>query len=282
MANKNDEERVVPTGSQVQDNSGTSGNTNKDAEQETSDAQKSQSSQDQDASSQSKGSEQTEGGEQKSGTDQQPQDTQGQRSTEELLQTLQQSQQEINQKLDGMQKPSDDGKSQEPDYDSQLNELDRMLQEGELNLSDYQTRQRSIMEQKAKTEASSVVDQKLQEKEMEQASDQYLQQNPDFQQYYNSQSMQQTMKQNPLLDEVGAYEHLKRVEAESKVGELQQQLEQLQKEREQAVKNGAQVTDTVGKDSGSALQHGEVENNKNLTPQDGMMAALQRARQTAE
>jgi hypothetical protein len=279
MAGKNDEEKSVPTGSEPVDNSGTSKN---NSDQQTSDNE-SQSSTDQTQSSQDKGSNQTEGSEQSGASDQQSQEgTTGGKSTEELLATLQKSQQDIQQisdKLDGLQKTSDDGQAKEPDYDAQLNELDRMLKEGEINLDEYQVRQRGIMESKAEEKASSVVDQKLEQQKLEQATEKYMQENPDFEQYYNSKEMQQLMKQNPLLDEVSAYERLKRSEMEGKVSELQQQIEALQKERDQAVKNGAQVTDTVGKDSGSALQHGEIENNKNLGPQQGMLAALQRARQ---
>ncbi len=279
MAGKNDEEKSVPTGSEPVDNSGTTKN---NSDQQASD-DKSQSSSDQTQSSQDKGSKQAEGSEQSGASDQQSQEgTTGGKSTEELLATLQKSQQDIQQisdKLDGLQKTSDDGQAKEPDHDAQLNELDRMLKEGEINLDEYQVRQRGIMESKAEEKASSVVDQKLEQQKLEQATEKYMQENPDFEQYYNSKEMQQLMKQNPLLDEVSAYERLKRSEMEGKVSELQQQIEALQKERDQAVKNGAQVTDTVGKDSGAALQHGEIENNKNLGPQEGMMAALQRARQ---
>lgn len=279
MAGKNDEEKSVPTGSEPVDNSGTTKN---NSDQQASD-DKSQSSSDQTQSSQDKGSKQAEGSEQSGASDQQSQEgTTGGKSTEELLATLQKSQQDIQQisdKLDGLQKTSDDGQAKEPDHDAQLNELDRMLKEGEINLDEYQVRQRGIMESKAEEKASSVVDQKLEQQKLEQATEKYMQENPDFEQYYNSKEMQQLMKQNPLLDEVSAYERLKRSEMEGKVSELQQQIEALQKERDQAVKNGAQVTDTVGKDSGAALQHGEIENNKNLGPQEGMLAALQRARQ---
>ena len=269
MPDKNNEDKAVPTGSEPQDNSAPSKNNSQN-----------QGEDGQNASSQSEGSQKTEGGESQGGNDQ-TQDTQGQRSTEDLLQTLQKSQQEISEKLDGLQKPAEEGSTQstEPDYDAQLNELDRMLQEGELNLSDYQTRQRSIMEQKAEAKAGNVVDQKLQEQKLEQASEDYIKQNPDFQQYYNSQEMQKVMKDNPLMDEIGAYEKLKRSEAENALAEKDKQIEQLKQEREQAVKNGAQVTDATGKDPGAALQHGEVENNKNLSPEQGMMAALKRSRQ---
>lgn len=278
MASKDEKENSVPTGSEPVDNSGTSKNNQNDGNQQTSDSQ-SQSSTDQTQSSQDKGSNKTEGADQAGASDQQ---STGQMSTEELLQTLQKSQQDIeqvNQKLDSMQKPSDDGQSQEPDYESQLGELDRMLKSGEINLDEYQVRQRGIMEEKSKQQANDVVEQRLEQQKMEQATEEYMKSNPDFEQYYNSKEMQQLMKSNPLMDEVGAYERLKRSEAEGKVSELNQQIEQLQKERDNAVKNGAAVTDTVGKDSGAALQHGEIENNKNLGPQEGMMAALQRTRQ---
>jgi len=280
MASKDEKEKAVPTGSEPVDNSGTSKNNENDSEQQTSDNQ-SQSSTDQTQSSQDKGSKQTEGSDQAGASDQQQQTT-GQMSTEELLQTLQKSQQDIeqvNQKLDSLQKTSEDGQGQQPDHDSQLNELDRMLKDGEINLDEYQVRQRGIMEEKSKQQANDVVEQRLEQQKLEQATEEYMKSNPDFEQYYNSKEMQQLLKSSPLMDEVGAYERLKRSEAESKVSELQQQIEALQKERDQAVKNGAQVTDTVGKDSGAALQHGEIENNKNLGPQQGMMAALQRARQ---
>ena len=279
MPDKNKEDKSVPTGSEPVDNSGTSKNSQDNSqnkgEQQTGDNQ-TQSSQD-------KGSKQTEGSEQTgaSGQDSQ-QGTTGEKSTEELLATLQKSQsdiQQISDKLDGLQKTSDDGQAKEPDYDAQLNELDRLLKEGEIQLDEYQVRQRGIMEQKAEEKASSVVDQKLEQQKLEQATEKYMQENPDFEQYYNSKEMQQLMKQNPLLDEVSAYERLKRSEMENKVAEKDRQIAELQQERDQAVKNGAAVTDTVGKDSGAALQHGEIENNKNLGPQEGMMAALQRTRQ---
>lgn len=281
MAFKEEKEKVVPTGSEPVDNSGTSKNSAKNAEQSS----EKQGSQDQPSGSQPEGASQSEGsqkaaegGESKEAGEQKV----GERSTEDLLKTLEQSQQQINQRLDSMTRPAEEGQSQEPDYDAQLNELDRMLKEGELNLDEYQSRQRSVMEQKFTNQSSEIVDQKLQEQQMEQATEQYLQNNPDFQQYYNSTVMQQVMRQNPLMDEVGAYESLKRQEAESKVAELNQQLEQLKQERDNAVKNGAEVTDMPGKESGAALQHGEVENNKNLSPQEGMLAALRRARQATQ
>lgn len=283
MADKEEKEKVVQTGSQPVDNSGTSKNNAKDTEQgtEKQGSEEQASGSQTEASSQSEGSQQkaTEGGEGKEAGEQKT----GERSTEDLLKTLEKSQQEITQRLDSMTKPSEEGqKEQQPDYDAQLNELDRMLKEGELNVDDYSARVRSIQEQKFANQSSEIVDQKLKEQQMEQATDQYLQQNPDFQQYYNSQEMQQVMKQNPLLDEVGAYEYLKRQEAEQQIADLNQRLEQLQQERDNAVKNGAEVTDMPGKDSGAALQHGEVETNKNLSPEEGMKAALRRVRQATQ
>lgn len=276
MADKEEKEKVVPTGSRPVDNSETSKNNAKNTEQGSEkQGPESQAS----GASQSEGSQKTtEGGEGKKAGEQKT----GERSTEELLKTLENSQQEISQRLDSLTQPTEEGQAQQPDHDAQLNELDRMLKEGELNLDDYQSRQRNVMEQKFANQSSEIVDQKLQEQRMEQATEQYMQQNPDFQQYYNSREMQQIMQQNPLMDEVGAYESLKRQEAEQKNADLNQQLEQLKQERDNAVKNGAEVTDMPGKESGAALQHGEVETNKNLSPQEGMLTALRRARQATQ
>lgn len=204
-------------------------------------------------------------------------DQTGQKSTEELMKSIE----DVNRKLDGLSKTSEDGKTEVPDHDAQLGKLDEMLKGGEIDLEQYQKQSREIMRQQSQEQAAQAVDKRLEEQKLEEASDKYMQDNPDFHQYMESPELKQLMKQNPLFDEVSGFERLKRMEAEAKSAELNKQIEQLQHERDQAVKNGAHVTDSVGKDSGAAIQHGEIEENKNLSAREGMLAALRRSRQAA-
>lgn len=278
---RDNQERVVPTGSQPQNNSAQAKTGKTGDNKSQSDNQQGDNS----ASSQNEGSQGTEGGEQQASTQQQQQDqgTEKENSTEDLLKRMEKSQDEIRQRLDSFTKQDETANQdqQVPDHDSQLSELDSLLEKGEITVDQYQKQSREIQEKKSQEQARNEVEKRLQEEKMEKASDQFLQENPDYPQYHKSEEMQRLMNQNPLFDEVSAYERLKRQEADSERQRLQQELDELKKTQENAVKNGERVTDSVGKEPGSSLQHGEVEEDQNLSSKEGMRAALRRTRGNA-
>ena len=274
VVNNEEQEKAIPSGSQPMNNGGQS----------------------QPARSQDKGSEDTSQakGQGETGTSQDTATSNTQsgasekdESTAQLLETLQQQGAQFAQLAEALQQQRGDAETPEtpgepaPDYDAQMQELQKKLSDGELTTEEFAQQQSQIMEQKLQTSMQQMMQQYQQQQSAEQVLNQYMQQNPDFNDVLKSQEAQSLLQQNPVFDEVAAYEHMKRQTAESQLSELQQQIQTLQQERDEAIKNGAKVTDYVSKDEGAEMRQGVEADNKNLSPEEGMRLAMRRARQGA-
>lgn len=185
----------------------------------------------------------------------------------------------LNQQMQGQQQPQE--QQQGPDYQSQLTELDSKLSDGEITLAEHTQQSRNIMQQQLTEQIASQFEEKMSQRQAEEARQRFLQENPDFEQVSQSPEFQQFLEQNPVYDVAGAYEHFKRQEQSQQLQTLKEQLDQLKQEREEAVKNGAKVTDTVGKAEGHEMRQGVQTQNDNLGVEGGMLAALRQFRSQA-
>lgn len=272
--NQEEKESTVPSGSQPLNNSGQS---------------QPGSSQDKgsESTSQAKGQGETESGQNNATGNTQSGAGEKDESTAQLLETLQQQGAQFAQLAEALQQQRGDAETPEqtgepaPDYDAQMNDLQKKLSDGEITTEEFAQQQSQIMEQKMQSSMQQMMQQYQQQQSAEQAINQYMQQNPDFSNVLQSQDAQALLQNNPVFDEVAAYEHMKRQSAESQLSELQQQVQALQQERDEAIKNGAKVTDYVSKDEGSEMRQGVEADNRNLSPEEGMRQAMRRARQGA-
>lgn len=217
---------------------------------------------------------------------------QGEESTAQLMQTLQEQGAQFAQLAEALQQQRQSGDVETPgaqqqpsepapDFEAKVSELEKQLSDGEITTEDFAREQSKIMDQKLQYSMQQMMQQYQQEQSAQQVLQSYMQQNPDFNQVLQSKEAQQLMQQNPVFDEVSAYEHLKRANAEKQMQEMQQQVQALQQERDEAIKNGAKVTDFVSKEEGSEIRQGVEADNKNLSPEEGMLQAMRRARQGA-
>lgn len=187
----------------------------------------------------------------------------------------------LNQQMQSQQQSQQQQVEQGPDYQSQLTQLDQKLSDGEITLAEHTQQSRNIMQQQLTEQITSQFEEKMSERQAEEARQRFLQENPDFEQVSQSPEFQQFLEQNPVYDVAGAYEHFKRQEQQQQMQTLQEQLDQLKQEREAAVKNGAKVTDTVGKSEGHEMRQGNQNQNDNLGVEGGMLAALRQFRSQA-
>lgn len=268
------DENVVPTNTTPQDNSASQGqqgstgdnnSQNKGSEQE----------------SQAKGSEGSQS-EQSTGQDQNKNQEEqgGDKNIDQLLNQFSELQKQVSSINNRIPESNSEGKKEEtPDFEAQLSELDQKMANGDLTMDQYLKQQRAINDQRVQQQASQIVEQKLGEKEVDEATQKFLSDNPDFQEVSQTKEFQQFMQQNPVYDVAGAYEKFKRQQDQSKIQELEQQIQTLKQQQEEAVKNGAKVTDTVGKESGAEAKEGVKTTEDNLTGDDALMAALQKYQQ---
>ena len=211
-------------------------------------------------------------------------DTQG--DIESVLKKYADTQEQITSQLSSLNERMGQGQQQEqgqqeqakPDYQSELSALDEKLSDGEITLAEHTQKSRSIMQQQLTEEIASQFEEKMSERQAEEARQRFLEQNPDFEQISQSQEFQNFLQENPVYDVAGAYEHFKRQQDQQQIQSLQQQLDQLKQQQEAAVKNGAKVTDSVGKTEGSEMRQGMQAANENLSAEQGMLAALRQFR----
>lgn len=293
MAGKDKE--VVQTGTTVVDNSKDRPGRQPDesVEKPTADSQSKkqetgdQDSKGQDSQTQDKQAADTKASDAKAGDQQAVAGKEGDQSKEDLaayFQKLQESNTKLAEKLDGIQTQQNNqdasGQDQTQPLDqinTQLQDLRQQVTDGDIDMQTYVDKQSELLEQKQSILVDQRLDQYNQEQEAMRTYERYLQENPDFREVVASQDVQGMIQQNPILDEVSGYERAKRMAAEAKVQELEQRMAALEKEQQEAVRNGDRVTDTPGKESGTDLKDAQAAD-KNLSPREGMLAALRKHR----
>lgn len=211
----------------------------------------------------------------------------GDRSIEELLSMLQHMQDNVNRNDQGQSsnQPGESASQEGEDVHKLLAAMKQEVASGEKTPDQVFDQLVDVMGKQATQLAKNAVDEALQQKDVEQFRNKYLQENPDFPQAVKSPEFNRLLQENPILDRVAGYERLKRLESEKARTDLAAKVQELQAKVDTLQKQGAESTANVGRESGSEVREAETQHKRPRFREDrrdsvqGGLAALQRARQ---
>lgn len=182
------------------------------------------------------------------------------KTTEELLAIIEEGQKQIGKqanevgelrKMVGeMQKTGAKDENTAPDFDAQLNDVLAQVEDGKLTMTEALRQTYAIAQGSAKELTKAELEQAAAKQQAETASQQFLSENEDFHDVVKSEDVQKLIASSPIFDEFSAYERVKRTMAESELEKTRARVAELEKEREEMIKNGAQVASKVGKAPG--------------------------------
>ena len=164
----------------------------------------------------------------------------------------------------------------------QLNEQLFALQEqarnGEITYEEMIVQTAPIIEQRATINVQNSLAQQAQQRQVQDAQGQFLQQYPDFQQFAQSEEAHAIVQQNPVFDPVSAYFATREQKRAEENQLLQTQLLELQKQIQTSIKGAAlNQGGIVGSETGD-VGVPQLFRGDGLDQQKGGIAALRRAR----
>lgn len=179
----------------------------------------------------------------------------GQQSTE--IGEMRKQLAELTSKLDKSGKDGDkDGKDkgapEHPDYASQVADLKKALDNGEISLQQYTDGVAEIAVSRAQQAVMTTLQEKEATAQREKSESQFIEQYPDFVDVYKTGATAEVIKAMPILDHVSAYFMIKGREAQQKIDALTAEVDGLKKMQADALANGAKAADKVIKQPGNA------------------------------
>jgi hypothetical protein len=166
------------------------------------------------------------------------------------------------------------------DYDQELLELQEKANEGEISYSELIAQSQAIQEAKTQDLVSNALSEYEQRQQVTGMQQKFLAENPDYGDFVNSQENQMLQESNPVLDNLSSYYAYKATSAAQEAEALRQELAQLKEQYGTSVKGAAgQQLGKIGGESGSDLRRSAQQSKENLTPREGMLAALRLARE---
>lgn len=191
------------------------------------------------------------------------------KTPEELASMVQQSQEFIGKQsteigalrkqLEEMQSMMQQGNPQgqppaEPEPEEALRGVLGKFTSGEATIEDVVMQAFRAGAQQAERTVESKFSQRDQQAQTQALHKSYLEKNPDFAEKYQSGAIQQMLQENPLHNEVSAFESMKRGEAEAQMAELQKQLDAMKAEREASISAGRKAPGKVINTPGSSAR----------------------------
>ena len=165
--------------------------------------------------------------------------------------------------------------------DEQLAALQQQATNGEITYEEMIVQTAPIIEQRATLNIQRNMEQQAQQRQVQDAQGQFLQQYPDFQQFAQSPEANALVQQNPVFDHVSAYFATREQKQAAENQQLQQQIMSLQEQIQKSIKGAAsQQGSVVGSESGD-IGVPELYRGDGLDQQKGGIAALRRARSAA-
>ncbi len=191
---------------------------------------------------------------------------------------LQQLTQQLNQAPAGTEEQGADPLIQ---LDEQLASLQQQATAGEITYEEMIVQTAPIIEQRATLNIQRQMEQQAQQRQVQDAQGQFLQQYPDFQQFAQSPEANALVQQNPVFDHVSAYFATREQKQAAENQQLQAQISELQGQIQKSIKGAAtQQGSVVGSESGD-IGVPELYRGDGLDQQKGGIAALRRARSAA-
>ena len=191
---------------------------------------------------------------------------------------LQQLTQQLNQAPAGTEQQGSDPLVQ---LDEQLAALQQQATAGEITYEEMIVQTAPIIEQRATLNIQRQMEQQAQQRQVQDAQGQFLQQYPDFQQFAQSPEANALVQQNPVFDHVSAYFATREQKQAAENQQLQSQIAELQKQIQTSIKSAANTQGSVvGSESGD-IGVPELYRGDGLDQQKGGIAALRRARSAA-
>ena len=191
---------------------------------------------------------------------------------------LQQLTQQLNQAPAGAEEQGPDPLVQ---LDEQLAALQQQATNGEITYEEMIVQTAPIIEQRATLNIQRQMEQQAQQRQVQDAQGQFLQQYPDFQQFAQSPEANALVQQNPVFDHVSAYFATREQKQAAENQRLQAQIAELQKQIQTSIKGAANTQGSVvGSESGD-IGVPELYRGDGLDQQKGGIAALRRARAAA-
>ena len=191
---------------------------------------------------------------------------------------LQQLTQQLNQAPVGAEEQGPDPLVQ---LDEQLAALQQQATNGEITYEEMIVQTAPIIEQRATLNIQRQMEQQAQQRQVQDAQGQFLQQYPDFQQFAQSPEANALVQQNPVFDHVSAYFATREQKQAAENQQLQAQIAELQKQIQTSIKGAANTQGSVvGSESGD-IGVPELYRGDGLDQQKGGIAALRRARAAA-
>lgn len=191
---------------------------------------------------------------------------------------LQQLTQQLNQAPAGTEQQGPDPLVQ---LDEQLAALQQQATAGEITYEEMIVQTAPIIEQRATLNIQRQMEQQAQQRQVQDAQGQFLQQYPDFQQFAQSPEANALVQQNPVFDHVSAYFATREQKQAAENQQLQSQIAELQKQIQTSIKSAANTQGSVvGNESGD-IGVPELYRGDGLDQQKGGIAALRRARSAA-
>lgn len=190
---------------------------------------------------------------------------------------------DLNNSIRSMSQGSGEGaESQESsrDYDQELLELQEKANDGDISYSELIAQSQAIQDAKTQEMVASAIDQYEQRRQVSGIHDQFLSQNPDFSDFVNSDANRIMQEANPMLDNLSSYYASRADQIAEENLALKQELADLKGQVQTSVKGAAaSQSSRVGAESGTDLRRRAQQSNENLSPKEGMLAALLAQRQ---
>ena len=165
------------------------------------------------------------------------------------------------------------------EIDQAINVLEQQVKEGEITSEEFTLKSIPLIEQRVQVNMERKLQQDAQAKNVSDAQGAFIAQNPDFVSFAQSPEAAALINSNPVLDNVSAYYMAKHKQAEAKSQALQAELDALKATQAEAIKNaGKTQAKIVGADMGTDAGVDKLYRGDGLSPQQGGIAALRRAR----
>lgn len=166
--------------------------------------------------------------------------------------------------------------------DEQLAALQQQATAGEITYEEMIVQTAPIIEQRATLNIQRNMEQQAQQRQVQDAQGQFLQQYPDFQQFAQSPEANALVQQNPVFDHVSAYFATREQKQAAENQQLQAQIAELQGQIQKSIKGAATTQGAVVGGEAGDIGVPTLYRGDGLDQQKGGIAALRRARSTQQ
>jgi hypothetical protein len=210
------------------------------------------------------------------------QETKAPGKNDEMLASMSAQLQQLTQQLNSapvgseQQQPTQDPLVQ---LDSALADLQRKAENGEITYEEMIVQTAPIIEQRATINIQRQMETQAQQRQVQDAQGQFLQEYPDFPEFAQSPAAQAMIQSNPVFDTVSSYFAAREQKAVQESQMLQSKVAELEKQIQGSIKNATvQQGGVVGGETGESVGVPTTFRGDGMDRQKGGIAALRRAR----